>query len=106
MRCPRADEQPVVNEWQLQILCPNCKHYSCGECHNPTRKTETDECPIKNLEFKEVTENAKFKRYQKVKVSPDFVATIVNAQLSTIGMMYEVERDDNSRIWVHESFLE
>lgn len=59
MRCVKMDEQPVVNEWQLKFLCPKCKHYACGQCHNPHRKEETDECPMKNMEFTEQPEPEK-----------------------------------------------
>jgi hypothetical protein len=105
MRCPRTDEHPVVTEWQLKVLCPNCKHYSCGECNNPQRKEATDPCPIKNLEFKEVTDTTKFKMHQEVTLH-GIAVKIRNMQMSTIGMLYEVETADKDRRWVPESFLE
>ena len=54
MRCPKMDELPVINEWQNQILCPNCKFYYNGTCKNPERKKETDPCPFEKMDNIEV----------------------------------------------------
>lgn len=108
MHCPRMDELPVITEWQIKIYCPNCKHYSSGECCNPDRKNNTDPCPIVNVEPLEIASEFKFKIYQKVLVKTiDAVicGEIVNRQVSTIGILYEIKAENN-RFWITEDHLE
>lgn len=45
-RCKKMDELPVVVEWQSAIYCPNCAHYSSGECRNPLRTGPDSKCPF------------------------------------------------------------
>lgn len=44
--CPQLNNVPVVGAGQLDVLCPNCKHYFKGTCVNPIRQTATDPCPF------------------------------------------------------------
>ena len=106
MRCPKTDELPVVTEWQTKIYCPNCKHYSTGQCSNPDRKNDIDPCPLANVEPIELKNEFNYKVHQKVYIKPQNVyGEIVNRQLSTIGVLYEIKTDDN-RFWITEDHLE
>jgi hypothetical protein len=106
MRCPKMDELPVFTEWQTKIYCPNCKHYSTGQCSNPARKDDTTPCPLINVEPIEIKNEFNFKIHQKVYIKPQNVnGEIVNRQLSTIGVLYEIKTDDN-RFWITEDHLE
>lgn len=51
-KCPKLDENPVVTDWQMKIVCPDCKHYCNGQCNNPKRK-EDEPCPL-DIKMKEV----------------------------------------------------
>nr|NIQ13248.1 hypothetical protein [Candidatus Dadabacteria bacterium] len=100
------DELPVVSEWQMKIYCPNCKHYSIGQCVNPARKSDNDACPLTNVEPVELKPNYKFEIHQKVRVNPHNVyGKIINRKASTIGILYEITTDDN-RFWITENHLE
>ncbi len=102
------DELPVVNEWQTKIYCPNCKHYCTGRCNNPNRKSDTDPCPLINVEPVELQTEFKFTVHSQVKVKifdGVFDAEVVNRQLSTIGVLYEIKTADN-RFWITEECLE
>jgi len=106
MRCPKMDELPIISDWQIKIYCPNCKHYSCGQCSNPARKNDTDPCPMANVEPVEYKGDFTFKVCQKVLVKPQNVeGEIVNRQLSSIGVLYEIRTTDN-RFWITEDHLE
>ena len=103
------EELPVVTEWQTKIYCPNCKHYSSGQCCNPERKNNTDPCPLTNVEPIELKSNFKFKTHQKVIVKTHdaiIYGEIVNRQLSTIGILYEINAEGNNRFWITEDYLE
>ena len=105
MRCPRMDAMPVVTEWQTKIYCPNCKHYSTGQCNNPARKNNDDPCPMKNVEPIEYADVFNRVIGQKVVVKPQNVeGKIINRQLSNIGVLYEIETE-NDRFWITEDHL-
>lgn len=106
MRCPKMEELPVITEWQTKIYCPNCKYYFSGECSNPTRKNNTDPCPLLNVEPVEIKDEFKFEVKQNVFVKPQNLrGEITNRILSRIGRIYEITTEDN-RFWITEDQLE
>lgn len=105
MRCPKMDELPVYTEWQSKIYCPNCKHYSTGECNNPQRKTETDPCPMKNIEPVEL-QNYKFTNSRIVTIKHlDKKGLILNRKATKLGNLYEIQINDEN-CWLLEDLLE
>ena len=57
-KCPKLEETPVTTEWQIHILCPNCKYYFKGQCSNSNRKND-EPCPLENVKMRtqDVREN-------------------------------------------------
>jgi hypothetical protein len=47
LRCKKLDETPsVVTDWEQQIWCPDCEHYSLGACLSPSRTSNSSPCPF------------------------------------------------------------
>jgi len=46
--CKQVDrvELQVVNDGQLEVLCPKCGFYCKGQCANPNRHKDSDPCPF------------------------------------------------------------
>jgi len=96
------DELPVVTEWQTKIYCPNCKFYSTGQCLNPSRKNDTDACPLSNVEPIELQTEFKFKVNSTVLLKQhNITGKITNRKITSIGPLYEIEVF-NDKFWVTE----
>jgi hypothetical protein len=47
IRCIKLlDLPPVVTDWQEKTWRPDCDHYDCGVCTNPTRRYGASTCPL------------------------------------------------------------
>ena len=110
MRCKKMDELPVVTEWQNEIYCPNCKHYTTGECKNPARVDENSKCPFDGKELLvKLVEESELKIGQNVVAELDcsnrLIGTIIEKTESKFGNMYRLKLEHGYSPWILEKII-
>ena len=116
-KCKKLDDLPVVSEWQNAVYCPNCAHYSKGQCSNPARISAESACPFDNKELPVKligSEDFKFNIGQTVlaEFQPKMFcnAKIIDRKTSDFGNLYQLDwsqylKEAHATPWMMERFL-